>query len=68
MAIVKSPRKTKVEPDYEQEPFETDVIICPKCSLMQSARIFPERKVFKYLHKCIYCSFVIHKKDWKSIQ
>lgn len=68
MYAVKAQRKTKVVPDYEQEPFENDQIVCPKCDKVQEARIYPDRKVFKHMHRCQKCKFIIYKKDWKSIR
>lgn len=66
--IAKSIRKTKVVPDYEQEPFENVVIRCPKCGTVQAAKEFPDRKVFKKMHRCTGCNFLIRKDDWHPIK
>lgn len=67
MANIKSPKKVKVIADHEQEPFELDQIKCPVCSTIQEARIYPDRKVFKHIHKCTCCSHMIYKGEWASI-
>lgn len=61
-------KKTKVVPVFEDEPFENDRIQCPKCHCVQDAKIYPERKVNKKLHRCWCCKYVIHKRDWKSLK
>jgi len=68
MPAIKMPQKTKVFVDFEQESSELDQIKCPKCNTVQEARIFPDRKVFKKIHRCTCCSFVIYQRDWHSVQ
>ena len=68
MVHIKMPKKIKVETVYEDEPYENDRIKCPKCNCIQEARVYPDRKVNKKLHRCIKCNFMIHKKDWQSLK
>jgi len=62
------PSQTIVVPDFEQIPFQTDHITCPKCGKVQSAKILHTWPKYKYLHQCVDCGFKITKTDWKSIE
>lgn len=65
---VLTPRLRTVPAAQDGEYAELDQIRCALCRKLQAAKIYPDRKKNKKMHKCIGCGHVNMEQDWDSVQ